>query len=305
MSNKADVIPFTQVVCTTSKEQHTLTEKQTAKKTLTPDKKFEKQLTTLPATELRKLYPQEYNSWRNLKYRAKKSNLDVSPELESWRDFLNYMGQAPDTGFTVDRKNNNQGYVVGNLRWASKVTQGNNKTNNKTLTVEGTTLTVAQWAKLTDTSVDTIRSRMKKVGWSDYEIVYGKVAPTKTSNVTLSHWAGLRPLDAPHDTDWPTPWMIQRYKKFHKSPYGRLLDIPLPPKVWLAACFAQQCRKLSAEIQEYNPMEDGDVPEKLDREYDRVKSRLEQVRPLALHWCQTKLNFTLRHSIDFLFGLPT
>ena len=303
--NQADVIQFTQAVCTTSKEQHTQPEKHTEKKILTLEKEFQTQLKTMTATQLRTKYPQEYNSWRNSKSRAKNKELDFSPELQDWAGFLGYMGQAPDHGYTVDRIDNSKGYVVGNLRWASKVTQANNKTNNKTLTVDGTTLTVAQWAKLTDTSIHTIRSRLKKPGWSDYEVVYGKARLANAPALVLGQWSGLRPNDIPNDFDWPTPPMIQRYTKFRKSRRGKFQGVILPPSVWLAALLTQNFRSLSGQIQSYYPMEDGDVPEKLDRDYDRIKLRLEYIRPLAAQWCQSTLYLFHSQVLDVLRNLET
>jgi hypothetical protein len=40
------------------------------------------------------------------------------------------MGTKPDTGYSIDRIDNNKGYCKDNCRWATCKEQNNNKRNN-------------------------------------------------------------------------------------------------------------------------------------------------------------------------------
>jgi hypothetical protein len=57
----------------------------------------------------------------------------ASPWVESFATFAAYvdehLGPCPK-GYSLDRINNNGGYEPGNVRWASAVTQGNNRRPN-------------------------------------------------------------------------------------------------------------------------------------------------------------------------------
>jgi len=84
----------------------------------------------------------EYNIWRGMKKRCHLesdenysqyggSGIEVCKEWrESFEQFYKDMGDAPKD-FTIDRINNNKGYFKENCRWASAVTQNQNRGNNK------------------------------------------------------------------------------------------------------------------------------------------------------------------------------
>ena len=83
--------------------------------------------------------------------------------LESFANFFEDMGD-PDTGMTLDRIDANGPYSPENCRWATRKEQGNNRRNNRWLTVDGQTMTMAQWAEHAGISWATIQTRLSR-GW--------------------------------------------------------------------------------------------------------------------------------------------
>jgi len=68
---------------------------------------------------------------------------------DAWLEFDAFyrdMGDRPH-GMTLERKDNNKGYEPGNVHWATRLEQGNNRRTNVFLSYEGRTQTVASWAR--------------------------------------------------------------------------------------------------------------------------------------------------------------
>ena len=61
--------------------------------------------------------------------------------------FVAHVGQPPGDGYTLDRIDNSQGYFPGNLRWATPLEQGANKSNNRIVEYRGGTYTISQLAR--------------------------------------------------------------------------------------------------------------------------------------------------------------
>ena len=81
-----------------------------------------------------------------------------------FESFLADMGERPD-GMTLDRINNNGHYEPGNCRWATMVTQENNKSNNVVIEAEGKTQTVMQWSREKGIYYHTLLKRLQ-AGWN-------------------------------------------------------------------------------------------------------------------------------------------
>lgn len=84
-------------------------------------------------------------------------------------DLYNEIGRRPK-GLQLDRADNSKGYEPGNLRWATRTEQANNKRNNCYLTLFGRTATPRQWVEsglvAEGLTVDRIHDRKAK-GWGD------------------------------------------------------------------------------------------------------------------------------------------
>jgi hypothetical protein len=121
-------------------------------------------------------YPRAYGSWKNMLARC------YAPETRGfanyggrgigvcarWRDtfsvFVADMGE-PESGLTLDRIDTNADYTPDNCQWATRKAQANNRRNNRTLTHDGETSTVAQWSERTGLTYACIHARIS-AGWS-------------------------------------------------------------------------------------------------------------------------------------------
>lgn len=98
---------------------------------------------------------------------------------ERWRtDFLTFakeilaeIGKRPSLSHGLDRWPNRHGdYEPGNLRWATPREQANNRRDNRLLTAKGKTQTIAEWARETGISKQTILNRVYR-NWDDERAV--------------------------------------------------------------------------------------------------------------------------------------
>jgi hypothetical protein len=87
---------------------------------------------------------------------------------ERWHDFASFradMGECPDRSMTLDRRKNELGYQPGNCRWATKAAQNTNRSHCVTLTHNGITQNVADWAAAIGIAPNTLSMRLR-LGWS-------------------------------------------------------------------------------------------------------------------------------------------
>lgn len=85
-----------------------------------------------------------------------------------WFDFSVFVAEiplCPDPALTLDRIDNNKGYVPGNIKWSDRQEQANNKRNNKMIHYRGETKSLAQWCRELDVNYMTVKTRLRN-GWT-------------------------------------------------------------------------------------------------------------------------------------------
>lgn len=80
---------------------------------------------------------------------------------ESFKNFLDDMGESPFIGATVERVDNNKGYSPDNCEWANHIKQANNKRNNRNFTFRGKTQSLSVWARELRVSRSGLRYRLE------------------------------------------------------------------------------------------------------------------------------------------------
>jgi len=117
-----------------------------------------------------------YKSWQAMKDRCyRESHIEYKrygavgiQVCKRWRNsfenFLQDMGERPD-GMSLERKDSSKNYSPSNCKWADVYEQANNRRNNRLITCNGVTQTLARWSRQLDIGAATISLRIKR-GWS-------------------------------------------------------------------------------------------------------------------------------------------
>jgi len=121
-------------------------------------------------------YTNEYKIWTGIKYRIlnKKRTgyhryggrgIKLCERWTVFENFLNDMGPRPSKDHSVDRINNNGDYEPENCRWATRRQQNNNTRKTINFTINGRTLSKADWAREAGIKYMTLDHRLR-LGWS-------------------------------------------------------------------------------------------------------------------------------------------
>jgi hypothetical protein len=108
---------------------------------------------------------------------------------DEWKnDKQSFFRWAFENGYsddlTLDRIDVNGNYSPENCRWATYLTQANNKRNNRLININGEIHTMADWSRVSGVKKATIFDRIKK-GWPEEQAVFTKVRHgSKTKNST-------------------------------------------------------------------------------------------------------------------------
>jgi hypothetical protein len=98
--------------------------------------------------------------------------------IESFIEFRDYTLGLPNcpiniekantfTDLYIDRINNNKGYNPGNLRWATREEQNNNRRSSRMIKFKGVKMTLKDAVdKYAVVKYDTVATRLNKLGWS-------------------------------------------------------------------------------------------------------------------------------------------
>ena len=98
-------------------------------------------------------------------------NLKLEPEwVDNFAAFhawvIENLGPKPSKKHSLDRADNDLGYLKGNLRWATPIEQGNNRRDNRMLTFRGLTATMKQQCEVLGLAYRTVIKRLIR-GWSE------------------------------------------------------------------------------------------------------------------------------------------
>lgn len=119
----------------------------------------------------------EYAVWHLMRQRCNDPNSKAYPHYggrgikvcDRWSSFANFyadMGSRPTPDHQLDRVNNESHYEPGNVRWTTRIVNGNNRRDNRRLTLNGETMTMSNWSRQTGIKVHTIHQRLDRLGWS-------------------------------------------------------------------------------------------------------------------------------------------
>lgn len=117
----------------------------------------------------------EFRSWAAAKGRCLNENnqayhrygargITMHPEwINDFTAFLNHIGPMPknDNRYSLDRIRNKEGYIPGNVRWATAKEQMNNRECNVYHEIDGKSLTIAQIADEYGLNSSTLNRRLK------------------------------------------------------------------------------------------------------------------------------------------------
>ena len=117
----------------------------------------------------------EYRIWKAMKQRCTNPShghydryggrgITVCDAWMEFDGFFRDMGNRPE-GATLERVDNDKGYEPGNVIWASRLAQANNRITNSKLEFRGRELTVAEWSRVTGLNSRAIAKRIAS-GWS-------------------------------------------------------------------------------------------------------------------------------------------
>lgn len=125
-----------------------------------------------------------YPIWISMKARCNNLNHAAYPSYggrgikvctewaNSFPNFLKDMGDKPTQKHSIDRINNDMGYLPDNCRWATMTEQSRNRRNSRFITNSqtGETLTIAEWCLRLKGGATLVYLRLAR-GWSEQRAI--------------------------------------------------------------------------------------------------------------------------------------
>lgn len=116
-------------------------------------------------------YYKKHNRYRN--YGGKGIKV-----CEEWQNnFMAFYNWAINNGWkeglSIDRIKNHLDYCPENCKFSTNPEQSRNRTSNVSLTIDGVTKILIEWAEYANVNYGTLRGRLK-LGWAPKDAVFGK-----------------------------------------------------------------------------------------------------------------------------------
>ena len=118
----------------------------------------------------------EYTAYKQSRGRCNNPNNPSYPRyggrgikflFANFQEFLTEVGRKPHPEHSLNRINNDGHYEKGNVEWANRIQQNNNKCNCIYLTIDGITQSVGLWAKQSGISPKCVYQRKSRNKWCD------------------------------------------------------------------------------------------------------------------------------------------
>jgi hypothetical protein len=131
-----------------------------------------------------------YEVWAGIKYRCNNPNMkyydryggrgiSVCAEWEEYSVFREWaLSHGYKEGLSINRIDNDGNYCPENCEWTSAKEQANNRSNNRNVTFNGETHSIAEWARISGIADHILRVRIRKYKW-DVEKAF--TTPVKNS----------------------------------------------------------------------------------------------------------------------------
>lgn len=107
---------------------------------------------------------------------------------ESFENFFRHMGERPTPTHSLSRKDNDGNYEPGNVVWATREEQENNKRTSRFLILNGERKTLAQWARLHGITRQRLWTRLGAQGLSLEEALRRPIRKKRRGGNPLLEW---------------------------------------------------------------------------------------------------------------------
>lgn len=165
-----------------------------------------------------------YSRWRLMIDRCENVNSQSYPDYggrgitvcERWHDIKNFVSDLPPgyfDGAEMDRIDNDGDYEPGNIRWATRSENCDNRRSGRLLTHDGRTQSLRRWAEELGVDDSVIQERLSVWGWSVARSVTTPAvsAAERMATARSARWAGH--VKAPR----PAPRVLRRIDYDGKS----------------------------------------------------------------------------------------